>query len=288
MSFVVSAVIVAAEVGTVAAIATAVTYVGIAMTVVGTVTKSKELTGIGKVLSIGGGVASLGAAAYGAYSAAGSGAVGAAEAGGESLWSDAAKQATADAGANVATDAAEQVTADSFAGAANTTADTAIGATQGIGATPTLSNGLTSSLDTTANLAGDAGQAAGVSTSTAAPAATGIGEDAAAEKWSLANGADAAGSSFGVAKPGLGQSISDWYSKLSPDNKTRVNTTLFQAGGSAVGGLFNGWSASQKLDIEKQAQALAQQKYNDSVKNANAIPTISFKSGLVANSTKGG
>ena len=281
MSFVISAVVAASAVGaSVAVIATAVTYVGIAMTVVGTVTKSKELTGIGKVLSIGGGVASLGAAAYGAFSAAGSGAVGAAEAGGESLWSDAASQATADASANVATDAAENITADTFAGAANSAADTAIGATEGIGANTGTSNGLASSFDPTANLAGDTGTAAGVSTSNAAPAATSIGEDAAAEKWAIANGGgDAAGSAF--AKPGLGESITNWYSKLSPDAKTRVNTTLLQAGGSAVGGLFNGWSSSQKLDLEKQI-------YQDGIKRANAMPTISFKSGLVANSTKGG
>ena len=284
MSFVVTAVIVAVEVGTVAAIATAVTYVGIAMTVVGTVTKSKELTKVGRVLSIGGGIASLGAAAYGAYSAAGSGAVSstAAGAGGDSLWSEAANQATADASANVATEAAEQVTADTFAGAANSAADTAIGAAEGIGASGT-SGGLSSGFDATANLAGDAGQAAGVSTSSAAPAATGFGEDVAAEKWALAGGSDAAGSTFGsaITKPGIGQGIMDWYSKLSPGAKTQVNTTLLQAGGSAVGGLFNGWSASQKLDLEKQL-------YQDQIKRANAMPTISFKSGLVANSTKGG
>lgn len=284
MSFVVSAVVAAVSAGTVAAIATAVTYVGVAMTVVGTVTKSKELLGVGKVLSVGGGIASLGAAAYGAYSAAGAGAVSGSTAGaaGDSLWSEAANQATADASANVAASAAENVTADTFAGAANTAADSAIGATQGIGASGT-GGGLASGFDTTANLAGDVGQAAGVSTSSVAPAATGFGEDVAAEKWALAGGSDAAGSTLGaaVSKPGIGQAITDWYGKLSPDAKNRVNTTLLQAGGSAIGGLFNGWSSTQKLDLEKQI-------YQDQIKRANAMPTISFKSGLVANSTKGG
>lgn len=65
MAAVVTAVAVAFEVGTIAAIATAVADVGLTMTLVGMVTGSKDLTSLGGTLALAGGVAGLANAAFG-------------------------------------------------------------------------------------------------------------------------------------------------------------------------------------------------------------------------------
>ena len=105
MAFVVTAVASALVAGaSTAVILTAVTQVGIAMTVVGAVTKSKELTKIGGVMSLVGGVGGLvngalsGAAGAAADSAAG---VAGATDGAEAAWSGMANDAVA--GINSAT-----------------------------------------------------------------------------------------------------------------------------------------------------------------------------------------
>lgn len=105
MAFAVTAVVSAIEIGTVAAALTAIAEVGTLMTVVGVVTKSKELTKVGGALALVGGIGSLanagltsltGAAAEGAAGAAAGGAAEAAEAG----WADLANDAVTGINAN--------------------------------------------------------------------------------------------------------------------------------------------------------------------------------------------
>lgn len=291
MSFVVGAIATAIELGTVAAIATAVTYTGIAMTVVGTITKSKELTKIGGVLSVAGGVASLGAAAAGAFGSSAASAGAAGELGSNSLWSDAASQATADASANAATNAAENITADSFSGAASSAADSAIGASSGIGASAP-------DLATQYEITAGGGSIEPTSFNTPAPTGTeavgappkpaGLVGQATAPDAAAPVSASASGS-IDVPKPSMGQSIKDWYNGLSKEAQSRVTTSLVQAGGQAVGGLFQGWTADQQLALQKEIQDRNNKMYDTSVKNANSVPVIQFKpTGLVNNATKGG
>lgn len=108
MAVVVSAVVTAFEVGTVAAALTAVAEVGLACTVVGAATGSKDLMKAGKVLGIVGGIGSLANAAFGSLTEAAvdgvaSGAV------------DSAVDATADNLVNAATDATGEAIADGLA-----------------------------------------------------------------------------------------------------------------------------------------------------------------------------
>jgi len=305
MSFVVGAVATAIELGTVAAIATAVTYVGVAMTVVGTITKSKELTKIGGVLSIAGGVASLGAAAAGSFGSAatagGAGASGAGVVGEESLWNEAASQAAGDTAANAAIDGANATTLDGFSGAAKTTADSAIGAADGIGsAAPDLA--------TQYEITAGGGTLEPASTFTAAPKPTGLvgasgptpeglvgqattpslnsaynsdsldkwfGGLAENQKEQVINGA-------GVAKPGIGESLKSWFDKLPSDAKSRITTAALQVGGQAIGGLYQAKTNEKNFDFQKNI-------YDTSMRNASSVPVIQFKPvGLVNNATKGG
>ena len=296
MSFVVTAVVAAVELGTVAAIATAVTYVGVAMTVVGTVTKSKELTGLGRVLSIGGGIASLGAAAAGSFgSAAASGAAEGTAGEASSLWGEAANEA-ADATVNQAVDTAAQTTADSFAGSASSAADKAIGSVADAGADSALSGaGDLGGYETAFNPNDVAGAGFSPPTPTAtggisapglqAPAPSGIVNQATAPTVSGSVG-DAATS--GLPEKGIGERVSDWFKKLTPDQQSRISSGALQLGGNAIGGLFQGWSAEQQLELQKEIQAQKDKQYNDSVKNANSVPVIQFKPRGLVNSTKGG
>jgi len=294
MAFVVSAVTAvsaAIAVTTVATVATAITYVGLAMTVVGTVTKSKELVKIGGILSLAGGVTSLANSAIGALgSSAAAGAAGtASELGAESLWADAASQATADASANAALEAGQAVTADSFSGAASSAADKIVGGAGG-------------------SLAGVGDSALGeAAKSTLESGATGFAPPTPVSPTTAAEAVKPSGlvnqsldsklgstdwlSDIPKPKPGLLSDPVEWFKALTPEQQTKVGTSLLQTGGQALGGLFQGWTADQKLALEREAQNLSKQKYDDSVKNANAMPVIAFKpvgSGLVNNAMKGG
>lgn len=300
MSFVVT-VAAAFEVGaTFATIATAVSYVGVAMTVVGTVTKSKELTGLGKVLSIGGGIASLGAAA-GAWGTASG------EAAGSSVFSEAASNVVPDAAVNQAADAAAQTTADSFAGAASASSNNVVGSTldavNGVAGDSAASgaSSLASDYATPFNPNDAAGAGFSAPTPIAPDASAAAPTADVAKPAGLVNQATApsvTGSASAipdaqnivpdVPKPGIGQSIRDWYSSLKPDQQSRIASGALQLGGNAIGGLFQGWTAEQQLDLQKEIQAQKTDQYNTSVANANSIPTIQFKPRGLVNSTKGG
>lgn len=298
MSFVVTAVAAAIELGTVAAIATAVTQVGIAMTVVGTVTKSKELTKIGGILSIAGGVTSLASAAYGAATgAAGSAAGGATaaagnaagELGSDSLWSELSNQAVADINANAAAGALENITVDGFAGAASADASTSLAADALGSAGDKLAGSLGSEA---ASAAADKGTQSlvGAATNNATTdsgllnlsntgsAAGDVAAGAAPVNVEALQSTDFVN---GVAKaPTLGESTKDWWSKLSPDAKTRIGTTVLQAGGSAIGGMFQGWTADKRLELEKEIR-------DEARKNANAVPSVTYKKPGLVNSVTG-
>ncbi len=274
MAWVVTAVAAALEVGaTFAVIATAVAEVGIAMTVVGTITKSKELVKVGGFLSLAGGVASLGAAAVGAI-------------GGEAAAGAAIGGAAGDAGIGAGMDAAAaEATNAAVAGGVDAAAGSAI--TTPIAAPVSVTNGG----------AGLVGGSADAAASTAAPAAADAGlsnvqsgvstpdflKDFTVSADPAGSAADALSTTVSSTKPGLGQSVKDWYNGLSKSEQSRIGNTLLQMGGQAVGGLFSGWTADQKLQLEQQAQALNKQKFDTAATNGSAVPSIAFKAptGLV-------
>lgn len=280
MAWVVTAVAAALEVGaTFAVIATAVAEVGIAMTVVGTVTKSKELTKVGGFLSLAGGVASLGAAAVGSLGQGAVAATGAAELG---------SSAAVDGGANALSDAAAASTADAVGGSgaapliAGPSSDVANAVA---GFDPNAASVLPSApTGSSAYLTPPSSAVPPASPST--PGTFDFLKDS-GSATDVSGVPDALGQS--ASKPGLGQSVKDWYNGLSKSDQSRVGNTLLQMGGQAVGGLFNGWTADQKLQLEQQAQSLAKQKFDTATTNASAVPDISFKPVGLVNSviTKG-
>ena len=89
-----------------------------------------------------------------------------------------------------------------------------------------------------------------------------------------------------IPKPGMFEDSKAWFKNLTPDAQSRVGTALMQAGGQAVGGIFQGWTAEQKLALEQQGQDLLRQKFNVANANANYVPTVAFKpvmpKGLIA------
>lgn len=288
MAWVVSAVAVAVTTLEAAAIATAVMEVGVAMTVVGTVTKSKELTKIGGVLSMAGGIGSLAIGAAGAFGGAAASAAGetAGELGTQSLWADAASEATADASANMATQGVESLAADSFAGGA--TASSIPDAASGIGAigdakgltteyvgglpvgdlTP-VSGDIPAVADATANqFAAPAGLNPQASAPPVSDASMSYGGDSAAPSATDATG---------TIKPTAGQDFGSWFKGLPKETQDRLTTSAVQAGGMAIGGIFNGWTESQKMDLQREIQNQKTSQYNTAMANANAIPTIAFK-----------
>lgn len=125
MAWVVTAVVAAFEVTTVATVLTAISAVGMATTVVGAVTGNKNLMKIGGEISMVGGIGSLVNAGIGALGAAG--AAGADVAAGQ-IATDMASQTAGDAVADAASDAVSNVAtdglvADSVPGLAGTVSD---------------------------------------------------------------------------------------------------------------------------------------------------------------------
>lgn len=270
MAFVATAVVAAVELGTIAAIATAAAEVGLALTVVGTVTKSKELTGLGKVLSIAGGVTSLAAGAYSAFGAEAAGA-----AGGTSAAAGAAEGAAATGGAE--TFAVSVPTAADFAPVTN---EGIVSGANAANATSGVANAAPAALpgDAAAGTLGSTPQAstplsATPQASTAAPTAFASGDVGAAAK--VLPPVDT--SQSGIAR---------WWSGL--DDKAK--NTILQTGAGAVGGLFNGWSAEQRNALERDKLALSQAQYNKQVSNAAYVPSIRYQptGGGMMNTPTGG
>lgn len=233
--------------------ASTVAMVGLATSVVGKVTKSKELMKLGAGLSLGAGVASVASSVFG-----GSATLGAAEgAGGAGTGAGGAVEAAP--GISESAGSLEG-TAGSIESAANVGGgSTAEGLTSGLGESAEAGSGGLLSPST-------AGQSVG------APAMPG------SEAGATAQGAlnTAINSGAGALAPPTGTdsfSISKWWSGMSDATKNR----LLQMGGQAAGGLFEGWTQEQKLAFEREKANLARDQYNTSMKNASAQPKVAFK-----------
>ena len=242
------------------AIATAVAEVGMAMTVVGTITKSKELKEIGGFLGLAGGVGSLVAGGLSAIGAIGEAVPGSAAA----AVSDTAFDSWA-AGQG----AAEASTAlGEFGGA---TASFEGGATAGMSATEAGTGLLgtnTSPITGTTEVAKGATGSVAESPNAVNEAANNVDQFQNETNKFLRQ--DAA-----LPQPAGtdSNSIKSWWDK-QPEN---VKNNILNVGGKMVGGLFQGWSEEQKLALERERLNLAKEQADKQSANANAQPTIRFK-----------
>jgi hypothetical protein len=286
MAFVVSAVVAAfAEGATLAIIATAVSEVGVALSVVGAVTGSKELMKIGGVLGIAGGIGSLAAL------------------GSEAL-----------TGAAVGTAANESAAETARLAAGEATAASAVGDAPGI-----LGSAMTSAVDVPKNIdfssisAPDAGAMPSASAAapqdfsglpssatspitTGAPAVQPVAPAPAADATTVATPADTTytgngsvgtqGTDGATMHSDLGygsttlpngssqSALKQWWDGLKPEERTMAMKT----GASAASGLFQGWTDEQKMAFEKNKFAFSQQQYNTQMTNANSVPKLNFAS----------
>lgn len=274
MAFFVTAVATAIEVGSLATIAVAVSEVGMALSVVGAVTGNKELMKIGGVMGLAGGVtglvgglASTGEAALVDAAVTGT-SVGEAASGAEGLGASAAELSgqptdlpnravssmTTDVGGGAGMPGANSVT---YPGAPPDPAAGNIAQQSGIAGAPTAPTpqpaSVTPQTTVPTNPTPGAPQVAGGEAAVATPAGTDS------------------------------SSLSKWFNGLDPKTKGTVLNGLLQTGGQALGGMFQGWSAEQKLALEQNAQNLAEQHYQTAMKNANATTVSAPKpTGLLA------
>jgi hypothetical protein len=249
--------------------ASTVVYAGIAASVVGRVTKSKELSSIGTGMTLGAGIASAASSIFGAEGATAAGATGAgAGAEGAASGADGLAGAGVDAGAGTLGGGSEAI-----AGAVDATG----AGTAGLG--EAASGG--------ADLASGAG------------AADSAGSDGllnpAAKADALASAPSAAGASVAPFESGFvgtdvaltpppATGIQGWWAKLTPDTKAKLLS-------GAANSVMAGWDQSQKNAFEREKFNLPQQQYNTSVSNANAQPVVAFapvkSAGLLNPTTKG-
>lgn len=235
--------------------ASTVALVGLGTTIVGKVTKSKELLQLGSGMSLGAGVASVAQSVFGASATAGTAAAGAAPI--EAAGTGAAETGGVDAlaGTPEAATAGIESAAQSGAptgGLEGAGASTPAGGTGGLlGSTPQASQAL-----------GSAPQAS------AAPGTPNLLGS------SVAN---AAAPAVAIAPPPATDSgsIASWFSRQPESVKNRI----LQVGGQAAGGLFEGWSAEQKVALERERLKLLQ----DQARNANAQPRVRFATPVPAN-----
>lgn len=248
----------AVAIGAVAA--STVLYAGLAATVVGKITKSKELTQIGTGMTLGAGLASAATSIFGA-----------------------AEGASAAGGAMTAENAALGG-ADGMGGvdAAAGTLDAASGAdaaSSGIQAA-TSGSGVTEGLDAASkgvDAASGAGQSGGGLLSPSSASAPLASTPAPVASVAPATGSATAapfesgfvGSDVALAPPPAG-GIQQWWAKLSPLDKAKM-----VSGGADAAMKY--WDASQRNEFEREKFNLSQQQYNTSVSNANAQPKVAFK-----------
>jgi len=231
--------------------ASTVLYAGIAVSVVGKVTKSKELTQIGSGMSLGAGIASAASSIFGAAEGAGAGAGIGAGAGAENIVPvptgiDTAAGSLGEAAAGGVADAA---TTAGVGEAATTGADALASSTGGSG-------GLLNPTATADSL---------VATPGAAPAAA---NGMSAENLAL-GGADGLGGTGVLAPPPPG-GIQGWWSKLTDTTKAKLLS-------GAADGLMKGWDANQRNEFEREKLNLDKQRYDTSMANASAQPVVAFK-----------
>lgn len=238
--------------------ASTVVMAGVAASVVGKVTKSKELMQIGAGLSLGGGIASVASSVFGAAEGAAGAAAGTAAEG-----------------------AAAASSAEGISGAAGTLeAGGALDSTlEGIGAAS--GSGATGGLGGAAAAAGETGGLL-----SAAPQSSAALSASPQASFSAGNGVLGLGQSAGVGAPlstasvsavtapasTTSAGISGWWKGLSESTKNK----LLQVGGQAASGVMEGWTAEQKLAFERERQRLEQDRYNTAQSNANAQPVVRF------------
>jgi hypothetical protein len=252
-----------AAVATGAVAASTMLYVGMAATVVGKLTKSKELAQIGAGLSLGTSIAGLAGGLFGTADT------------GKAII-DGAEAAATGAGASGAAGAADAAgfmegataQADSWVQAASAS----VAPTQGLSS---ASSGLLNS--TPQNFASAPSTFTNFNTDV-----TQMGQ--AAENAGMATDVASALKAAPIAAPGGTDpgTLASWWSKLPETTKN----TILQTGGNMASKLFEGWSQEEIMAFQREKFNLEQMKYSQSVANANAQPTIARPSGLL-NATRG-
>lgn len=288
---------------TVAAVATVISVAGTVLSVVGMITGNKTLMKIGGIMGLAGGVVGLAAGAAGGAGAAIGETAGASGGGllaGETGAMDMGiggsgileEAGTAGLGAGGMTDLGAgtmpmtATEAPSLAGAelAAPGASDASGfgieqlpatapSTPGIGPNPPGMN--VDQVDALAGVNGTNPMPASSLPGTQGQMPTTAGETAA-----FGNNTYTPGQTAQLAPPanvGSGRGLFDWFKNLKPEEQSKLITGVVQAGGKAIGGLFEGWSEEQKLAFE-------QQKWGTQQSNAKAQPSLGTKpaGGLLA------
>jgi hypothetical protein len=233
--------------------ASTMAMIGLGTSVVGKLTKSKELMQIGGGLSLGTGIASLGQSLFGATE----GVASAGSAAGTSSISNVASGASAPDAASWMAGATDQ--ANSWVNAASNVAPTT-GLSQATG----VLNSTPSSLAKFSTEVAPMGQAA--------------------EQASMAGDVAKTLGNTSIAAPGGTDpgAIASWWSKLPESTKN----TVLQMGGNAASKLFEGWSQEEVMAFQREKFKLEQDRYNQAYANANAQPTIARPTGLL-NATRG-
>lgn len=253
------------------ALATAVTYVGIGMSVVGAVTKNKNFTKVGAVMGLAGGVMNI----------AGVGTAAAAETAIEAEAFDAAM--ASQGAAELAVTQADPFLAATGTGAAAPVASAASGAAE----VASLANApppFSAELEGMAQPAAANSGPSGLLNATQTPAmqqpamAVDVAAETAAKVPSFTN--NAMSSNFmsnmptGAATPPPAASgISSWWSTKSVPEKEM----WMKAAASGVGSMFQGWSEEQKLALQREIANQNQGMADTRQANLNAQPTVAFR-----------
>lgn len=259
----VAAIVAGGMVATGVVAATTIAMIGIGVSVVGKVTKSKELSQIGAGMSLGAGVAGIAQSVFGGASTV----AGTAEA--------LAPVAGAENVAPVVDGVSSGAGTAEGAGGAMEAANTTPGMTGGLEGTGEVASS-TGSSGGLLNPASDANLALSATPQSSVPLSS-TPQASMAPGTQDAIGQAAANGSTGASvlpPPATDSgSIVSWFSKQPEAIKNRI----LQMGGQAVGGLFDGWSAEQKAAIERERLNLEKQKFNTQQSNANAQPKVAFQ-----------
>lgn len=246
----------AAGVATGVVAASTVVMAGIAATVVGKVTKSKELMQIGSGLSLGAGLASVATSVFGAAE----GATAAAGTAAEGAAAGAAEGVSGAAGTLEAGGAIESA----MAGAGEAGVTGGLGGASSAAATAGETGGLLSSVPQSSAALSASPQASFAADSSV----LGLGQSAGVGAPLNAAGVSAVAAPASTTSAG----ISGWWKGLSEATKNK----LLQVGGQAASGLMEGWSQEQKLAFERERLKLEQDRLGQQQSNANAQPRVAF------------
>lgn len=264
----IAAVAAGAAVATGVIAASTMAMIGLATSVVGKITKSKELSQIGAGMSLGAGVAS---SVFGTSAAAGT-----AEAATANIGSVAESTPGIDATASI-------VDSSSAAGGI---ADASNGVGQTAGMLDVSSNAAQGTdLTSAANTAAEGSTAAPrglLSQSMSQPLSATPQSSLAADANSITGGVgQTIGAGSAILPPAATDSgsIASWWAKQTEPVKSRI----LQMGAQAAGGMFEGWTAEQKLALEREKMNLEKQRYDTSMSNSSSQPTVRFKPNMPAN-----